>query len=191
MAIPIETITERVLYLETIYKKYSVEELESLKHEDLEMFGAYIQTFGFIDLNIQRVFILLKEQGIIKTQKGEKEHISFMLNKLIEKIDDYVETPDDRNEVKINLEEIKLRRPQRNIFAHWCARRIPGEDGFVFMTCDPFEYRKMFSEKITTGDILYSIQDAADLRGLTIHIRKYDEWIAILFKKLSMKYGVS
>lgn len=191
MAIPIETITERVLYLETIYKEHSVEELESLTHEDLEMFGAYIQTSGFIDLNIQRVYILLKEQGVVKVEKGERENTPFMLNKLIEKVDDYIESPDRRIEAKNNLEEIKLKRPHRNIFAHWCARRIPGEDGFVFMTCDPFEYRKMFSEKITTGDILYSIQDAADLRELTIHIRKYDEWIAILFKEITIKYGVS
>ncbi|AMG98146.1 hypothetical protein AL485_02615 [Serratia liquefaciens] len=191
MAIPIEIITERVLYLESIYKKYSVEELESLKHEDLEMFGAYIQTYGFIDLNIQRVYVLLKEQGVIKLDKKEMENTPFMLNKLIEKVDDYIESPDRRVVAKNNLEEIKLRRPNRNIFAHWGARRIPGEDGFVFMTCDPFEYRKMFSEKITTGDILYSIQDAADLRELTIHIRKYDEWIAILFKELTLKYGAS
>lgn len=191
MALPKEHLTERVLYLETIYKKYSVEELESLRHEDLEMFGAYIQTFGFIDLNIQRVYVLLNEQGVLTVDKKERENTPFMLNKLIETVDDYIESPDRRVEVKNNLEEIKLRRPNRNIFAHWCARRIPGEDGFVFMTCDPSEYRKMFSEKITTGDILYSIQDAADLRGLTLHIGKYDEWIAILFKELTIKYGLS
>lgn len=41
------------------------------------------------------------------------------------------------DDVIAKLKEIKYRRDYRNIFAHWAAKKIPHEDGMIFLQGTP------------------------------------------------------
>ncbi|MCK7075160.1 hypothetical protein L8P89_07680 [Enterobacter roggenkampii] len=178
MALPIEFITERAEYLDEEFNKCQIHELENLTKDDFSLLGMYIQTFCFVDLNIQRVFYPLKNKNIIKTTSNDKISIPSMITELINSIDVIAINSLERNYFVDMLNEIKSRRDYRNLFAHWAAKRIPNEDAMVFITSDHQDYRKVHNSKIAPGVIAYAIFDIADLRGLINHLKKHEEWIA-------------
>ncbi|EHS6109939.1 hypothetical protein KV953_004644 [Salmonella enterica] len=178
MALPKEFKVERSKYLEEQYKKYKITELENLTTEDFRMLGVYIQTYCFIELNIQRVFQKLNENGIIKINKGNKINIPYMMNVLKKSINQVITEPSEISLFIENLGEIELRRSYRNIFAHWAAKRIPKEDAMVFITSNAQDYKKVIGKEMNSDYVAYAILDIADIRGLIVHLLEYDKWLA-------------
>ncbi|WDY14373.1 hypothetical protein PQP99_17700 [Salmonella enterica subsp. enterica serovar Derby] len=93
MALPKECRVERSKYLEEQYKKYQITELENLTTEDFRVLGMYIQTYCFIELNIQRIFQKLKENGIIKIKKGTKINVPYIMDMLKKSINQVITEP--------------------------------------------------------------------------------------------------
>ncbi|OCG23586.1 hypothetical protein A9G22_05945 [Gilliamella sp. App2-1] len=155
MGLPEEFRTEKTLALENEFKKFEVELLENLTHEDFRILGMYIQTYNFIDLNIRRCFNVLNEKGILITSQKELHIIPNLVNKIISCLSELRLNYEQRKEAEEKLEEIKFRRNHRNIFAHFAAKRIPNQDA-----------------------IFYAIYDIADIRGLVKHVLSYENWLA-------------
>ncbi|WP_267248506.1 hypothetical protein [Yersinia sp. Marseille-Q5920] len=187
MALPQEYRNEQLDKLERELLKYNVAELESLSQEDFYLLGMYIQTYNFIEFNIQRVFLLLMDKGIIcLTPKENRMNINFpfIVGKLLLSLDKLESDPDKKIEVAERINEIIYRRDHRNVLAHWAGKKIPGKDAFVFFTSDLEDMKRVKKMKkeddfiITSGLVHYVIYNAADLRGLFTHIHEYEVWIA-------------
>ncbi|WP_370546597.1 hypothetical protein NMD64_07930 [Edwardsiella tarda] len=184
MALPLEYRSERVKYLEREASKYQTHELWNLTNDDFMLLGKYVQMYCFIELNIQRLFNELKLKGIIKTKSKDKLNVPCILDKLIELVSKNLIESSGVNEVIGKLNEIKSRRDYRNIFAHWAAKRIPNEDGMIFFSSDPLDYKRIFERRINAGIAAYAILDVADIRGLVAHLCDYEEWIAHFYVEI-------
>lgn len=148
MALPIEYRNERVEYLEQEANKYQAHELWNLTNEDFMLLGQYIQMYCFIELNMHRLFNKLELTGIIKTKPKDKVNIPYILGKLIALVSEDLIESSKVDEVKGKLQEIKYRRDYRNIFAHWAAKRIPNEDGMIFLQVMPTIIKKFLEGKL-------------------------------------------
>ncbi|ARZ00771.1 hypothetical protein AXW41_07195 [Yersinia ruckeri] len=188
MALPHEYRNEQVNELERELHKYEIADLDNLSKEDFCLLGMYIQTYNFIELNIQRIFIQLLDAEVIcliqKGKKTKKVDFHFMIEKLKSSLSEIEPNLNDRMEVIDRLNEIVYRRSHRNIIAHWAGKKIPGKDAFVFFTSDLEDMKRVKKIKkegdfiVTPGVVNYQIINAADLRGLFTHINEYEVWIA-------------
>lgn len=190
MALPSEFRTDKMIFLEEKFKNFQVDELENLTNEDFRLLGMYIQTYNFIDLNIQRCIILLKNKALLIFDKKERQDIPNLIDKFINCLDQLNLEEEQKFEATENLTEIKLRRTIRNVFAHFACKRIPNQDAFVFMTNTPKDIKKVYGHTQIPDDyILYAIFDIANVRGLIGHVLKYENWLAkftsLIIKKLN------
>lgn len=179
MALPSEFRTEKTIFLENEFKKFQVDELENLTNEDFRLLGMYVQTYNFIDLNIQRCINILKDEAILIFDKKERQDIPFLIDKFINCLNKLNLEKEQEVEAIEKLTEIKFRRSIRNIFAHFACKRIPNQDALVFMTNTSKDIKKVFGrEEINPDLILYAIFDVADVRGIIDHVLKYEIWLA-------------
>ncbi|HDL7813856.1 TPA: hypothetical protein PXP47_003904 [Yersinia enterocolitica] len=199
MALPHEYRNEKTNELEREYLKYKISQLENLSQEDFYLLGMYIQTYNFIEFNIQRVFILLMERGVICLTPKEKRmniNFPFIVEKLLLSLDRLELDPDKKIEAAERINEIIYRRDHRNVLAHWAGKKIPGKDAFVFLTSDLEDMKRVKKMKkeddfiITSGLVHYVIYDAADLRGLFTHIHEYEVWIAYKAAEWIEKFSI-
>lgn len=178
MALPSEFRTEKTNFLENELKKFQLDELENLTNEDFRLLGMYIQTYNFIDLNIQRCINMLEDKEILIFDKKVKQNIPYLIEKLIDNLDKLNLEKEQEIEAKENLTEIKYRRPIRNTFAHYACKRIPNQDAFVFMTNAPQDMKKgIRRQEISPDSISYNIFDIADVRTIINHVLKYETWL--------------
>ncbi|WP_232298347.1 hypothetical protein [Erwinia typographi] len=148
MALPSEYRNARTEYLELEANKYQANELWNLTSEDFMLLGKYIQMYCFIELNIHRLFNNLKSTGLFKTKSKDRVNVPYILDKLIELVSDNLVESSKVDETIDKLKEIKFRRDYRNIFAHWAAKRIPNEDGMIFLQVTPKIIKKHLREKL-------------------------------------------
>ncbi|OCG10265.1 hypothetical protein A9G13_00565 [Gilliamella sp. wkB178] len=192
MALPSEFRTEKTNFFEQELKKFQVDELENLTDEDFRILGMYIQTYNFMDLNIQRCINILKDEKILFFDKKERQDIPNLIDKIIDCLDKLDLEKEQEIETMEKLIEIKFRRNIRNLFAHFACKRIPNQDAFVFMSNPPKDIKKFFKrEQIHVDLILYSILDIADARGLINHVLKYETWLAKFTLLIINKYNSS
>ncbi|ELI8099906.1 hypothetical protein RSG06_003883 [Yersinia enterocolitica] len=187
MALPHEFRNEKAKELERELMKYEVAQLENLSQEDFYLLGMYIQTYNFIEFNIERIFLLLMETGVICLTPQERKvniDFKFMVDNLLLSLNKIETDPDEIAEVIERINEVVYRRDHRNIFAHWAGKKIPKKDAFVFLTSNIKDMKRVIRMKkedgyiITSGVVNYVIYDAADLKGLFTHIHEYEVWIA-------------
>ncbi|MEN4745359.1 hypothetical protein [Pantoea agglomerans] len=178
MGLPTEFKTERLEYLKRKAEICFPDNFESLADDDFIVLGKYIQTYSYIELNINRLFNTLKNAGVIKVSSNDRVSIPFIIKKLIFSVHDYVHSPSDIKDVIEKLDEIKFRRDYRNIFAHWAAKKIPDENGIIFLTGDSNDYKKIFGEKMPHGSISYVVFDTNDINSLCSHMASHEAWIA-------------
>lgn len=75
-------------------------------------------------------------------------NIPFILGKLVALVSEDLIESSKVDEVTEKLQEIKYRRDYRNIFAHWAAKRIPNEDGMIFLQVMPTIIKKFLEGKL-------------------------------------------
>jgi len=57
-------------------------------------------------------------------------------------------------------------------------KKIPNENGIIFLTGDSNDYRKIFGGKMPHGSISYVVFDTNDIYSLCSHMASYEAWIA-------------
>jgi hypothetical protein len=93
--------------------------------------------------------------------------------------------PADLHDWTAKLDEISLRWSMRHMFAHWALRRVPNEDYIILMTNDGRAVKRLHKLSrgklppiLGRGEMRYALMDAADARGICVHIATYEKWIA-------------
>lgn len=163
------------------FRRLDIGELENLNRDDFVLVGLYVQVYNFMDFNIQRLYAFLSS-----TPSFQKPSISgkVSIHRMIDVIKDnsapYLE--DDALSVfQADLEEIKRCRPQRNLLAHFAAKRLPHRDAIVLLNANPADYRNNIKKP---GAVSYTVQELSDLRSLIDHMQKYENRLAITCAKI-------
>lgn len=65
-----ELRTERLEYLDSQFKKYSINDLESLRDHEYRLLGYYIQMFSFMEMNIHKIYNDLKSIDFIRYENS-------------------------------------------------------------------------------------------------------------------------
>ena len=177
MAIPNAFESDQLREVQTYFEELDLSDLLPLNREDTFLIGAFVQIFNFIELNLRRAIELFCDAGLIKRKKH------FHTSELVSCIKIAVVKLDyDKSELDDllgKLTEIEYRRPFRNLFAHWAGRRVPGHDSIVLLSMDTKDAVTALGENTLTKDYCaYSIMMIHDIKGLLLHISKYDEWLA-------------
>ena len=70
MALPMEFRTERLEYLDSQFKEYSINDLESLRDHEYRLLGYYIQMFSFMEMNIHKIYNDLNSIDFIRYENS-------------------------------------------------------------------------------------------------------------------------
>ncbi|HXD38510.1 MAG TPA: hypothetical protein VN624_17770 [Rhodanobacter sp.] len=178
MAIPRAHESEQVAAAKARFEQVGVGGLKSLRDEDALLIGKVILMFSFNELNLRRVVEILCAKGFLQLRK------KFETFELVEVVKEGIAKafPSDGqlSDDLAKLDEIEFRRPFRNMFAHWAAKRLDGTDSIVFMTKDSKDEKAVHGlSTIGAYGITYSVMMIEDIRGLLNNIDKYGEWLAL------------
>lgn len=188
MAIPAAYESEQVAAAKARFERIGVDGLKSLRDEDVLLIGKVILIFSFNELNLRRAVEILCTKGFLQPKK------KFQTSELIEAVKEGIAKafPSDGqlSDDRAKLDEIKLRRPFRNMFAHWAARRLDETDSIVFMTKDTKDEKAVHGlSVISTYGITYSVMVIEDIHGLLNNIVKYGEWLALRTSQWHLAMG--
>lgn len=148
----------------------------SLSEDDCRIFGAYIQHYNYIELNLRRSLEIFCRARILENQNDyqllQDAQLISTLTRGIE-----VQQPLDRDEVLRNLAEIERLRDIRHLLAHWAARRFPDDDAVILFTKNGREIKKL-RHSISHDTLSTAILMMADLRRLLSLVAHLGEWLA-------------
>jgi hypothetical protein len=185
MALPLSHRNPHIERLAKLVREVGERELFRFPHlsaDVVQMFGAFIQYYNFIDMNLRRS---VEAFAIAEKLPAEvqRKYLKLSSTALVPTVKAVVQTMDpsveDVPDALGKLDEIEFRRPFRNLFAHWAAKRIPNEDAIVFFTKNEADALQTSGTGLEVGNVSTGVMDLADLRGLCIHIEAYERWIAV------------
>lgn len=135
MALPQHHPTGKLRAIESLLDDEIFRSTENLQAEDLQLIGAIVQTYNFIELNLRRCISLFAHSGMMSSPRSSKNigDLVVAVKAQVVKMDPYVE---DISHSIAMLDEIELRRPFRNLLAHWAARRIVNQDAMILFSVD-------------------------------------------------------
>ncbi len=172
---PEDMNAEEAVTLNEEFRRLDIGELDNLDRDDFVLVGLYVQVYNFMDFNIQRLYAFLSS-----TPSFQKPSISgkLSIHRMIDAIKDgcapYMED-DMLKAFQADLEEIKRCRPQRNLLAHFAAKRLPHRDAIVLLNANPADYRNNIKKP---GAVSYTVQELSDLRNLIDHMQIYERRLA-------------
>lgn len=132
MAIPNAFASEPLLLVRDYFDTLELSDLLPLQKEDAYLIGAFVQVFNFIELNLRRSLDVFCSAGLIERKKHfQTSELVKLVKSGLEKAGVASQHIDD---ALAKLDEIELRRPFRNLLAHWAAKRISTthSDGLPF-----------------------------------------------------------
>lgn len=177
MALPEAFESEQLLELRAYYETLELCDLLPLEREDIFLIGAFVQVFNFIELNLRRSIEVFCAAGLIERKKSF--HTSDLVELVKKAVTKLSVASSDLDDILGKLGEIELRRPYRNLLAHWAGRRIPRHDAIVLLSMDGKDALAALGASTISQDYCaYSIMLLSDLRGLLAHVTTYDEWLA-------------
>jgi hypothetical protein len=150
--------------------------------------GVLVQTYNYIELNLRRCVDIFANAKLLGVSWARRPTV-IQSGKLVEVVKDaltrIVPAPSELPDWNGKLDEIDLRWSMRHMFAHWAMRRVPGEDYIVLMTNDGREIKRLHKlsngrhpPKLGIGRVTYALMNAADARGVCVHMASYESWIA-------------
>lgn len=165
-------------------KGAELEHTERLRPTDLQWMAELIQLYNHIEFNLRRcieVFTLagMIEQSDKKTPMGGLSRIALTGIRQLE----------DGAFWEARIKEIELHRDMRNLFAHWAARRITGEDAYLILTKNPQESNKRLGRSIDHDHSTHGIVLIKDLKWLVAHISQHDRLLAEATSEWHQRYA--
>jgi hypothetical protein len=188
MAIPTAHESEQVVAAKAQFEHMGVNGLKTLRDEDALLIGKVILIFSFNELNLRRAVEILGAKGFLQPKK------KFQTSELVEAVKEGISSafPSDSqlSDDLANLNEIEFRRPFRNMFAHWAAKRLEETDSIVFMTKDSQDEKAVHGlNTANTYGVTFSVMMIEDIRGLLNNIVKHGEWLALRMPKWYLALG--
>jgi hypothetical protein len=150
--------------------------LEDLRPDDLVLIAAFIQTFNFVELNLRRSVSAFVQAGLVEPKKrqGPSDLVDMSVAAVM-KMDPATENVAD---TVGRLKELEFRRPFRNLFAHWAAKRIRNQDALYLMSHDSRDVNAVQIGDIDCSRAGFAIVLLPDIRGLVGHIAHYETWLS-------------
>lgn len=188
MAIPAAHESEQVTAAKARFDEVGIGGLIGLRDEDALLIGKVILIFSFNELNLRRAVDMLCEKGFLQPKK------KFKTSQLVRAVKDGIAKAfphdDQLSDDLAKLDEIEFRRPFRNMYAHWAAKRLDETDSIVFMTKDPQDEKAVHGlNTADTDGVTFAVMMIEDIRGLLNNIDKYGEWLARSIPKWHLAMG--
>ncbi|PRX29218.1 hypothetical protein B0G75_109206 [Paraburkholderia sp. BL18I3N2] len=176
MTLPTSYATVEIESLAAALGEDPLAHLENLCPDDLVLIGAFIQASNFIEFNLRRSVSLFVHAGLVPQKKRiVPSDLVKMAVTAVSRMDPAVE---DIPGTVGRLDELEFRRPFRNLFAHWAAKRIRGHDALYLMSCDGRDAEQVMIGEIDRSHGGFAIILLPDVRGLVKHIAQYESWLA-------------
>lgn len=180
MAIPKESRTPELEAILAEFQARDLADLAPISDEQQLMLGKFIRMYAFIELNLRRALEfharagLLPKHTVQSTGQLKPYALVSTLKLGVLAMDPSVEPISD---TLGKLDEIELRRANRNLYAHWAP--IPhGPDHLVFMTRSDSDARQATGEALGENGVTVAISRVSDIKALIIHMAKYELWLA-------------
>lgn len=150
MALPKDNPNEKIRAVEEKVAKMSGDELAALPdcdEGDFKVFGLSVQYFGFMDFNLRRALEIFHKAKMIP-REYQKLYPNLPDAKLTEALGTIIKSMDPKHEtIELALEWIKVidaTRANRNVVAHFAAKRFPDEDVYVFVSKSNRDAKRVF-----------------------------------------------
>jgi len=149
--------------------------------QDLATFGAVIQTFNYVELNLRRALAAFEAGGVLPSALRSKlARLSGQA--LIEAVSDTAEAihaaSGQDGEAGAHLQALHAQQPMRNLLAHWAARRVPDRDFLVFISKDDRDAKQALGAGLEGDVIARCVVHASALTGLIDFLRPHELWVA-------------
>ncbi|MGE7416179.1 hypothetical protein [Methylobacterium tarhaniae] len=130
----------------------------NLTDADCALMGKLIQLYCFADLNARRIIDALRDASM----GPEKRNASLLQDaqvfpKLRETIAEVLPDGNDKEGIIKAADTIEMHRIHRHTFAHWAARRVPGEEALILYTKNAREAERRDGKPLGTNYLKYAI----------------------------------
>jgi hypothetical protein len=193
MALPREIRTTKVTEVEDAIKKMSPQELSalpSLDNDDFSVFGALIQHFCFIDLNLSRaleVFAIAKMLPSRVTKRYPNLLDSELASVLVDIVKTMDATVEDIPRALTFLEVISKARAIRNLVGHFAGKRFPNKDVYVFVRKSDKDARKG-GVSLRAGHVHTAVAGRSEFLAMTNTIGQTQLWLAEKYQEWEQRY---
>lgn len=184
MALPRENRTAKVIAAEEAFKKMSPQEfaaLPGLDGEDFKVFGALIQHFCFIDLNLRRALELfaiskmLPKGAAKRPQDLPDSKLTEVLIEIVKAMDAKVE---DMPTALKCLEGISKARGCRNLVGHFAGKRFPNHDVYVFASKSDLDARQVLGRSLAAHRVHMAVVGRSEFSEVTKSVEQAQLWLA-------------
>jgi hypothetical protein len=184
MALPPELRTPRLERIQTEINNMRGGAIFGLPHlipPDYQLFGAFIQLYNYMDMNLRRcveafhIAQMLPSNVESRWRNLREAKLVGIINGVVATMDADVEPI---AETIGRLTEIEYRRGFRNMMGHFAARRFPNEETIIFFSNDDRDAMRVHSSHLAPTEVLNSVVDVSTLQEMLEHMAWYEEWIA-------------
>jgi hypothetical protein len=194
MALPREIKTAKVIEVNEAIKKMSPQELSalpSLDEDDFKVFGALIQHFCFIDLNLRRALEVFAVAKMLPKSVTNRYHtlpdleLTEVLVKIVNGMDATVE---DIPTALTFLEGISKARGNRNLVGHFAGKRFPNKDVYVFVSKSDKDARKA-GIGLRLGHVHMAVAGRSEFWAMTNTVAQAQRWLANKYEEWEQRYA--
>jgi hypothetical protein len=150
-----------------------------VQRDDLMLIGVFIHAYTYIELNLHRAVRLFRQAGSLSSREAKRSAAGDLTALVLKGSAILNLEATEQDELEVHLREILLRQPFRNLLAHWGVSRLPNTDVLVFVTMDERDAKMAGDQTPHFNGLYYAMALGADLRGLAVHIQKYESWLAL------------
>jgi len=194
MALPREIRTAKVIEVNEAIKKMSPQELSELPgldEDDFATFGALIQHFCFIDLNLRRaleIFAIAKmlpKSAVKRYPDLPDSELTEVLVEIVKRMDATVE---DIQTASTFLDGISKTRKNRNLVGHFAGKRFPNEDVYVFVSKSDKDARKA-GIGLRLGHVHIAVVGRSEFSAMTESVGRLQLWLANKYQEWELRYS--
>ena len=179
MAIPVDSVTERTLYLRSIVERAGMQEVFGWNRPsdtDLAVFGRIITLYSTIDFMLRFVAELMDDLGMLQGKWAGKKQ-AFSMASVTAAVRSTAIWRESHNNA---FDAIERHRAARNVLAHFVIKQFPTEDAYICMTKSASDFEQVFGLRPQTEDMLYGVMDATQLRDVVPEVERLAKWVSTL-----------
>jgi hypothetical protein len=193
MALPRENKTAKVIEINDAINRMSPQELSALPtldEVDFSVFGALIQHFCFIDLNLRRALEVFAIAKILPNSvKNRYPNLpdSELTGVLVDVVKAMDATVEDIPRALTFLEGISKTRAYRNLVGHFAGRRFPNKDVYVFVSKSDKDARKA-GISLGAGHVYTAVVGRSEFLAMTNTVGRTQLWLATKYQEWEQRY---
>ncbi|MBC3436048.1 hypothetical protein HU735_11555 [Pseudomonas sp. BW16M2] len=178
-----------------VYERGGVEKTLPLNSSDHALLGEFVQEYGWADLNMRRLLNLFYSiKGDEQSEKVARLNDLDVFIHLEKQVDEFGECDDLATKHSLPemlagivkaINNLKMYRDVRHLFAHWSTRRIMGVDAFVMLTANASDAARRGISNVGANSLGHGIICVSDARYALSNIRGHGDYLANLMPLLT------